>query len=336
MTHPAATAAHRHPIGVAAGRTGLSLDVLRVWERRYGAVAPGRAAGGQRLYSDADLERLRLLRLATLAGRGIGQVAGLGDGELAELVRGDETARRHSGTRDAAAAVPPAEDEIQRALAFTRALDGVSLEGLLRRSVAVLGMAVFLDALAEPLLRQVDEERGAARLSTAQERLATLTLRRLLDGAVLSLAVPSGASHLLVATPVGERRELEALLVAAAAAVEGWRVTYLGPDLSANEIAGAAAGTAAQAVGVSISHTVGREGLMDELRRLRAALPPIVPLLVGGVGAHGLATELESAGIYVVEDLAHVRAALRNAGRPRPRVADPLPRGSARRSDGRG
>jgi methylmalonyl-CoA mutase cobalamin-binding subunit len=136
-----------------------------------------------------------------------------------------------------------------------------------------------------------------------------------LDGAVLSLAVPTGASHLLVATPAGERRELEALLVAAAAAVEGWRVTYLGPDLSANEIAGAAAGTAAQAVGVSISHTVGREGLMDELRRLRAALPPIVPLLVGGVGAHRLATELESAGIYVVEDLAHVRAALRSAGR---------------------
>jgi len=305
---------HRHPIGVASERTGLSLDVLRVWERRYGAVAPTRAAGGQRLYSDADLERLRLLRLATLAGRGIGQVASLAAEELAELVRGDETARRRTAPREPMAAAP-AEDDIQRALAFTRALDGLALEGLLRRSVAVLGMAVFLDALAEPLLRRIDEEREAGRLSTAQERLATLTVRRLLDGAVLSLGVPSGASHLLVATPAGERRELEALLVAAAAAVEGWRVTYLGPDLSADEIAGAAASTAAQAVGVSVSHTVRRESLMDELRRLRAALPPIVPLLVGGVGAHGLATELESAGIHVIEDLAHVRAALRSTGR---------------------
>lgn len=315
MTVDLESSAHRHPIGVASERTGLSLDVLRVWERRYGAVAPTRAAGGQRLYSDADLERLRLLRLATLAGRGIGQVASLGGEELAELVRGDETARRRTGVRETVVAAAPAEDDIQRALAFTRALDGLALEGLLRRSVAVLGMAVFLDALAEPLLRRIDEEREAGRLSTAQERLATLTVRRLLDGAVLSLAVPSGASHLLVATPAGERRELEALLVAAAAAVEGWRVTYLGPDLSADEIAGAAASTAAQAVGVSVSHTVRRESLMDELRRLRAALPPIVPLLVGGVGAHGLATELESAGIHVIEDLAHVRAALRNAGR---------------------
>ncbi|HEY8106124.1 MAG TPA: MerR family transcriptional regulator [Gemmatimonadales bacterium] len=315
MTVDPESATHRHPIGVAAERTGLSLDVLRVWERRYGAVAPGRAAGGQRLYSDADLERLRLLRLATLAGRGIGQVATLGTGELAGLVRDDEAARRRNGSWEPPGVAAPAENDIQRALAFTRALDGLALEGLLRRSVAVLGMAVFLDALAEPLLRHIDQEREAGRLSTTQERLATLTVRRLLDGAVLSLAVPGGAPHLLVAAPAGERRELDALLVAAAAAVEGWRVTYLGPDLSADEIAGAAAATAAQAVGVSVSRTVPRESLMDELRRLRAALPSIVPLLVGGVGAHGLATELESAGIHVVEDLAHVRAVLRSAGR---------------------
>ena len=315
MTLDPESGAHRHPIGVVAERTGLSLDVLRVWERRYGVVAPTRAAGGQRLYSDADLERLRLLRLATLAGRGIGQVASLGTGELAELVREDETARRRTGTWEPVSAPAPAENEIQRALAFTRALDGAALEGLLRRSVAVLGMAVFLDTLAEPLLGRIDEERGAGRLSTAQERLATLTVRRLLDGAMLSLVVPNGASHLLVATPAGERRELEALLVAAAAAVEGWRVTYLGPDLSADEIAGAAAGTAAQAVGVSVSRSAPRQGVMEELRRLRDALPVIVPLLVGGVGVHGLATELEGAGIYVIEDLAHVRAALRNAGR---------------------
>ena len=315
MTLAPESGAHRHPIGVAAERTGLSLDVLRVWERRYRAVAPTRAAAGQRLYSDADLERLRLLRLATLAGRGIGQVASLGTEELAELVRDDEAARRRTGTWEPVAAPAPAENDIQRALAFTRALDGLALEGLLRRSVAVLGMAVFLDTLAEPLLRRIDEERDAGHLTTAQERLATLTVRRLLDGAMLSLVVPNGASHLLVATPAGERRELEALLVAAAAAVEGWRVTYLGPDLSADEIAAAAAGTAAQAVGVSVSQPARRKNLMEELRRLRAALPAIVPLLVGGVGAHGLAAELEGVGIHVIDDLAQVRAALRNGGR---------------------
>ncbi|NIP80241.1 MAG: MerR family transcriptional regulator [Gemmatimonadetes bacterium] len=68
----------RHPIGVVSERTGLTPDVLRVWERRYGVVEPSRSDGGQRLYTDADIERLRLLHLATLAGRSIGQVVELG------------------------------------------------------------------------------------------------------------------------------------------------------------------------------------------------------------------------------------------------------------------
>ena len=65
----------RHPIGVVAERTGLSLDVLRVWERRYGVVAPERDTAGRRVYTDSDVERLRLLSRATAAGRSIGQLA---------------------------------------------------------------------------------------------------------------------------------------------------------------------------------------------------------------------------------------------------------------------
>src|SRR6202035_4511197 len=84
----------RHPIGVVAERTGLTPDVLRVWERRYRAVEPTRTEGGQRLYSDADIERLRLMYLATGAGRGISQVARLDTEELTRLVREDAEARR--------------------------------------------------------------------------------------------------------------------------------------------------------------------------------------------------------------------------------------------------
>jgi DNA-binding transcriptional MerR regulator len=63
----------RHPIQVVARRTGLSPDVLRVWEKRYQAVEPGRTKTGRRLYSDDDIERLRLLREATSRGRRIGE-----------------------------------------------------------------------------------------------------------------------------------------------------------------------------------------------------------------------------------------------------------------------
>src|SRR5687768_18587369 len=75
----------RHPIRVVEERTGVPLETLRAWERRYGAVRPERTDGSQRRYSDADVERLRLLARAVAAGRAIGQVAALSTEELAAL-----------------------------------------------------------------------------------------------------------------------------------------------------------------------------------------------------------------------------------------------------------
>src|SRR3569623_849784 len=82
----ALSARQRHPIAGVAQRTGLSQDVLRVWERRYEAVVPARSETGVRLYSDADIERLILLRTATRGGRGIGQVAKLSTRALETIV----------------------------------------------------------------------------------------------------------------------------------------------------------------------------------------------------------------------------------------------------------
>ena len=79
----------RHPIQVAARRSGLSQDTLRAWEKRYGVVEPARSGGRQRLYSDQDVERLRLLRSAVEEGRRISEVANLSAKELTALVLED-------------------------------------------------------------------------------------------------------------------------------------------------------------------------------------------------------------------------------------------------------
>ncbi len=97
MPSQATSKQHRHPMRVVTRRTGLSADLLRAWERRYDVVTPARSEGGRRLYSDADIERLRLLYRATLAGRSIGQVADLPTEALAALVRRDVTADAEAG-----------------------------------------------------------------------------------------------------------------------------------------------------------------------------------------------------------------------------------------------
>src|SRR5512139_3052140 len=83
---------HRHPMRVVTRRTGLSAELLRVWERRHRVVTPARTQTGRRLYSDSEIERLRLLYRATLGGRSIGSVAPLSTPALTELVRQDAAA----------------------------------------------------------------------------------------------------------------------------------------------------------------------------------------------------------------------------------------------------
>ena len=82
----------RHPIQVVARRTGLTADVLRVWEKRYGVVEPARSSGGHRLYSDLDVERLSLLHRAISGGRRISRVAVLPIEDLRDMVREDDDA----------------------------------------------------------------------------------------------------------------------------------------------------------------------------------------------------------------------------------------------------
>src|SRR4051812_2549669 len=78
----------RYRIGTVARLAGISTHALRVWERRYGVTTPGRSEGGARLYSDAEVERLRLLKRAVARGHAIGQIAALGVSELERLAGG--------------------------------------------------------------------------------------------------------------------------------------------------------------------------------------------------------------------------------------------------------
>jgi DNA-binding transcriptional MerR regulator/methylmalonyl-CoA mutase cobalamin-binding subunit len=313
----------RHPIRVVSERTGLSPDVLRAWEKRYGAVAPPRREGaGQRLYSDADVERLRLLRRVTLAGRSIGQVAALGHDALAALAREDDAQRAATPPAPALhAEAAAAAGCLERALAAMRALDGATLEVVLRRALVLLGAPAFIDEVAGPFLRRVGEAWEARAVGVAHEHLASAVLRRVL--AVVSDAGSAAAGHtVVVATPVGQVHELGAMLAAASAAAAGWRVVYLGADLPAAEIAATAAETGAGVVALSVVLPQDAGATAAELRRLRRALPAPVELIAGGEGARTLAGVLDDAGIRFLPDFAEFRRALaRIAARSNGRAA---------------
>ena len=118
-------------------------------------------------------------------------------------------------------------------------------------------------------------------------------------------------------TPAGQLHELGAILAAATATIHGWKVTYLGPSLPAEEIAGAALQNKARAVALSLVYPEDDPNLSAELRRLRRLLPAEVALLVGGRAAHSFAPVIEELGATLLVDLPGLGAALDRLRKPR-------------------
>jgi methylmalonyl-CoA mutase cobalamin-binding subunit len=299
-----ASAADGHPIAVVAERTGLSQDVLRVWERRYQAVEPRRDRAGQRIYSDADLRRLRLLHAATRGGRAIGSIARLSEKALLKMVTEDAAARAER----ALTSPPPvdATEIVNTALKLTRSLEPGALDGHLRRAIMTLGLNGFLERVAVPLLRRIGDEWHAGRLSPALEHFGSSTLYDIIVERMRSFAPRPGAPSILIATPAGERHAIGAALVGAHAAVEGWRVIYLGADLPAGDIVDSAIATDVDIVALSVLYVEDAERVIGEILDIRARLPHKIPLFVGGAGAMSLKRDLTMPGIYATGNVEEI------------------------------
>jgi MerR family transcriptional regulator, light-induced transcriptional regulator len=284
-----------HPIGVVARRTGLSLHVLRAWERRYGVVRPVRTEGGQRLYSDADIARLRLLRRLTEAGRSISQVASL---PLTELERQAEADVRAAGSMGPSA---QAEEWRSQVVAAGERMDGARAYASLLRAAVSLRPLEYLSDVLLPVLVEVGEKWHARELSPAQEHVVSAAARRVLSWQIDAYVPPPDAPMLLTGTVDGELHEFGALLVTVLGLEAGWRASYMGASLPAEEIAYAARGTGASLVAVSlITNRAGEQGV-GEVERLRRGLHG-VRILLGGSGAVEKRQELEALGAVVIPE----------------------------------
>lgn len=301
----------RHPIGVAARRTGLKQDLIRAWERRYGAVAPGRTGTKRRFYSDADIARLQLLKRVVETGRSIGQVANLSKEELESLVAGEP------GPAIAYLSVSEGSEESENGdvadlylalcLAAARRLDVAELELHLHRASVDLSRTGLLERLLVPLLNRIGDLWHQGELRPSHEHMASGVVRSFLGGMYHAYDTPGTAPQLLATTPPRQRHELGALMVAAVAAGEGWRATYLGPDLPPEEIAAAAREKGAKVVALSLIYPPDDPGLGDDLRRLRRLLPPSTSLVVGGRASRAYAGILDEIGAVRVHDLPSLR-----------------------------
>ena len=298
----------KHPVRVAALRTGLTPHLLRAWERRYQVVAPSRTEGGQRLYSDHDVQRLRLLKRLTERGHSISRLAGA---SLEELERNaQEGSRPRPMEINDLAPDSGAEEFKSAALSATQRLDAAELHAVLERAAVTLGVPGFLDQVVAPSLQEIGRGWSEGTVSIAQEHLATAVFRRTLGWLLRVYEVNHSAPRLVVATPPRQLHELGAMLAGATAAAQGWDVTYLGADLPAAEILASARQVAANAVALSIVYPAIDPTLTGDLQLLRNGLDSRAALLLGGSAAFRDHERFTSMGAQVMSSLVEFRTSL--------------------------
>ncbi len=290
-----------HSLRVVTQRTGLSTHVVRVWEKRYGAVKPKRTSTNRRTYSDAEIERLTLLRLATVAGHSIGSIANLPLERLKVLVAKDGPDGLAQTGAGKSFSLPESFQEA--GLNAVKQMDGRRFEEALQRALVALGHQGLLRQVIAPLAQTIGELWRSGEVTAAHEHFLSASLKVFLGQAAKQFSTPENAPGIIVATPAGQLHELGALMVNTAAAHLGWRTIYLGTSLPAAEIAGAAAQNRVNAVALSIVYPEDDPNLPQELISLRSFLPQQIKILTGGRAAAAYQPTLKRIGAIQTGDL---------------------------------
>jgi DNA-binding transcriptional MerR regulator len=202
-------------IGELSKRSGVSPELLRAWERRYGLLVPTRSPGGLRLYSHTDLDRVRAMREHLDAGLAAAQAA---------------TLALRAGTAEPTppATLSPSAIREQLATALDH-FDEPRAQAILDRALAAVTVDTLLGEVILPYLHQLGTrwERGEATI--AHEHFATNVLHGRLLGIARDWGLGIGPVALLACLP-GEQHDLGLIAFGLALRSRGWRIVYLGAD----------------------------------------------------------------------------------------------------------
>jgi len=301
MTPPAAD-----PAGLALNisaverEAGLSKDVLRVWERRYGFPKPSRDVSGERRYSVADVAKLRAVKRLMDVGLRPGKIIHRTLEELNALADGRIAPRREP-------AVPAVEREV---LALLTSHDAVALQNALANLLMRQGIQRFVLDTLTSLNHAVGEAWVRGELAVFEEHLFTEQLQAALRTAVNAFPRQTGAPRVLLTTFPGEQHGMGLLMVEALLVPEGAQCISLGVQTPLEDIRRAALAHDADIVALSFSGAFPVRQAGDGLAALRKQLPPKTALWAGGELTRRVRKTLP--GVLLMPDLAATLGALRS------------------------
>jgi DNA-binding transcriptional MerR regulator len=285
-----------HRIHRVAKLTGLSRDVIRVWERRFGLLKPTRGANRYRNYSDEDVALLRFLKEQLDAGGSIGELAKLGREEL--LGRARASAPRVSFVDNTFSRL------LRELLSTLNPFNRVTFEKRLNGAVAVVPFEEALHGILLPLQEQVGQLWHEAQIDVAIEHYVTKQIQQKIFSAMNQLPVAEFGAKVVVACPPGEEHDIAALTVAYRCRIRGCRVYYLGANVPVASLTNLCGKVEPDLTIISFPLALSDDQATELVQALADEVSPVSNLAVGGHGAIAMRHLFVKSNIEIVEDFA--------------------------------
>ena len=234
-----------YTIKQASVRSGVPVQLLRAWERRYGVVEPSRASSGYRVYDEAAIARLRAMRRLIDDGwapsTAAGHIREIDDDAVAQILA-------TATTTDTAPEAVETRSLTQAFVDYAMALDEPGVEKTLDEMFARGSFEQVASEFVMPALRALGDGWAEGKLDVAAEHAASGAVQRRLGNAFMAAGLPRGEDIVLVGLPPGARHDLGALAFATAARRAGIGIRYVGADLPVTDWLDAVERSGARAV----------------------------------------------------------------------------------------
>ncbi|MEP7205483.1 MAG: MerR family transcriptional regulator [Casimicrobiaceae bacterium] len=287
-------------ISAVERETGLSKDVLRMWERRYAFPKPGRDDNGERQYSVTDVAKLRAIKRLMDVGMRPGRLIDLSLDDLNALADARVESRRDT-------AAPALERDM---IALLQNHDVLALQRMLANMVLTQGVQRFVIDTAAALNRAIGDAWMRGELQVFEEHLFTEAMQTALRTSINAYPRHGGTPRVLLTTFPGEQHGLGLLMVEAVLASDGAFCISLGVETPLEEIRRAALAHDAHLVALSFSAGFPVRQASDGLAVLRRELPAKTTLWAGGEMTRRVRKTLP--GVVLIPELASTPGALQS------------------------
>lgn len=268
--------------------TGLSKDVLRMWERRYRFPSPLRDKHGERIYPQAQIAKLRAIKRLMDRGYRPGKIIDLSVDDLNSLT----ASASRTGQQDA---------ELETTLDLIKTHRLPDLRQRLNHQLLRQGLQKFVIDTVAPLTVAVGEAWVRGEFAVFEEHLYTEQVQSVLRNAIATAQSHSHAPRVLLTTFPSEQHTLGLLMVEAILVVDGATCIPLGTETPLPEMLRAASAHRADVVALSFSAAYPERQAAAGLKDLREGLPREVALWAGGASVKRIRKTIE--GVSLVRSL---------------------------------